>query len=57
MSLITYRASLENYTTTGNILGIGRPVCNVCRERHLKGIDFGDTQQEAAKRSNYATLK
>jgi len=48
MCAVTYRASLENYTTSGNILGIGLLVCVGCKERHLKGVDFG-------KRSDHKT--
>ena len=36
--------SLENHTTTGNILPIGLLVCSHCKEKHLKGIDFTNSQ-------------
>ncbi len=36
--------SLENYTTTGKILPIGLLVCSHCKEKHLKGVDFSNSQ-------------
>lgn len=36
--------SLENYTTTGNILPIGLVVCGNCKEKQLKGVDFSNSQ-------------
>ena len=35
--------SLENYTTTGNILPIGLLVCGNCKDKHLKGLDFANS--------------
>ncbi len=36
--------SLENYTTRGNILPIGMLVCGNCKDKHLKGVDFSNSQ-------------
>ncbi len=39
-----FSMSLENYTTTGNILPIGLLVCGNCKDKHLKGVDFSNSQ-------------
>ena len=36
--------SLENYTTSGNILPIGLLVCAHCKDKCLKGVDFTNSQ-------------
>ena len=36
--------SLENYTTSGNILPIGLLVCAHCKDKCLKGVDFANSQ-------------
>ena len=36
--------SLENYTTSGNILPIGLLVCGHCKDKCLKGVDFANSQ-------------
>ncbi len=52
--------SLENYTTTGNILPIGLLVCGSCKDKHLKGVDFSNSQvyqPDAPSSSSSANLE
>lgn len=46
--------SLENYTTSGNILPIGLLVCGNCKDKNLRGVDFSNSQiySESSSSSN-----
>merc|ERR1719495_2732179 len=43
MNVITYRIGLMYYMTQGKFLEIGTFVCQHCRQRSLKGLDFNDS--------------
>jgi len=43
MNVITYRLGLEYYMTQGKFLQIGLFVCEHCRQRSLKNLDFNDS--------------
>ena len=36
--------SLEYYTRNGHILPIGLAVCGICKEKHLKSVDFSNSR-------------
>merc|ERR1711953_1363411 len=44
MYTITYSMSLEYYTRNGHILPIGLAVCGICKEKHLKSVDFSNSR-------------
>ena len=60
--------SLEYYTRNGHILPIGLAVCGICREKHLKSVDFSNSRTipgpdpepvilPDSSRNNHASLK
>ena len=36
--------SLEYYTRNGHILPIGLAVCGICKDKHLKSVDFSNSR-------------
>ena len=66
--MFLYSMSLEYYTRNGHILPIGLAVCGICREKHLKSVDFSNSRTipgpdpeplilPDSSRNNHASLK
>ena len=41
---VNFSMSLEYYTRNGHILPIGLAVCGICKEKHLKSVDFSNSR-------------
>ena len=41
---VDFSMSLEYYTRNGHILPIGLAVCGICKDKHLKSVDFSNSR-------------